>query len=169
MEIVPMSRRHLRSVLRIERKTPGAGWSLGLFLSELSRPENRIYMVAIDDGRVLGFCGLLVNGDEAHVTTIAVDPPSRARGVGSGLMLFLAQGAIASGVGALTLEVRASNVAALALYRKFGMAPVGVRKSYYTDPEEDALVLWSENIRTDAYHERLVEIEASLVTSSKSN
>ena len=77
-------------------------------------------------------------------------------------MLDLARRAITRGSDSITLEVRASNKAALALYRRFGFAPSGVRKDYYKDPTEDALVLWAREIDSPAYAERLAFIEEQL-------
>ena len=159
--IAPMRRRDLRAVLRIEERTSSTPWSLGLFLAEARRPE-RIYLVARRSRSVVGFAGLLFALDEAHVTTIAVDPDLQGGRVGTRLLLELVRGAIARGATAITLEVRASNDAAKALYRRFGFAPAGVRKDYYRDPTEDALVLWAHEIDGAEYAERLDAIEASL-------
>ncbi|MEX1271287.1 MAG: GNAT family N-acetyltransferase, partial [Acidimicrobiia bacterium] len=98
--------------------------------------------------------------DEAHITTVVVDPVHRQARVGTRLMLALIDHALASGAGALTLEVRVSNEAAQALYRRFGMAPVGVRKQYYRD--EDALIMWVHDIDSDAYSDRLTTIKAAV-------
>lgn len=159
--VTPMRRRHLRSVLRIERHSPGHGWSLGLFMSELAQPSGRAYLVAKVDGTVVGFAGALLAADEAHVTTVAVDPAWRGRAVATRLVAVLVRRVIALGATGVTLEVRASNDAAIALYRRFGMAPVGVRAAYYADPQEDALVMWATEVDGPAYQQRLADIEAS--------
>jgi ribosomal-protein-alanine N-acetyltransferase len=162
VEVVPMRRRHLRSVLRIERQGQGRGWSLGLFTSELSRPEGRIYLVAMADGAIVGFAGALLVVDEVHITNVAVDRAWRGRSVASRLVLELVRRALDEGVDGVTLEVRASNEAALALYRRFGLSPVGARKAYYSDPVEDALVMWATEASSPAYRARLDAIESSL-------
>jgi ribosomal-protein-alanine N-acetyltransferase len=161
--ITTMRRRHLRNVLRIEEQTSSTPWSLGLFLAEVRRDE-RDYIVALsdDDERVLGFAGLLYVVDEGHVTTVSVDPKVQRGRIGTRLMLELARRAITRGSDSITLEVRASNKPALALYRRFGFAPSGVRKDYYKDPTEDALVLWAHEIDSPAYAERLAFIEEQL-------
>lgn len=164
--ITTMLRRHLREVLRIEEKTSSTPWSLGLFLAEVRRDE-REYLVALSDrrgvgSRVVGFAGLLYVIGEGHITTVAVDPAEQGGRIGTRLLLVLVRRAIAHGAESITLEVRASNTAALALYRRFGFAPSGVRKDYYKDPTEDALVLWAHDIATPEYAERLALIEASL-------
>ncbi len=157
-----MRRRNLKGVLRIERQAYVRGWSLGLFLSELSRPDDRIYLVAVADGEVVGFAGLLVVTDEGHITNIAVEKGWQGKGVATRLVLELARRALAMGVDGLTLEVRPSNQAARALYRRFGMAPVGVRPGYYSEPDEDALIMWATQISSEGYQQRLAAIDRSL-------
>ncbi len=163
--ITTMRRKHLRSVLRIEEQTSSTPWSLGLFLSEIRRDE-RDYVVALsaDDDRVLGFAGLLYVFGEGHVTTVAVDPNVQGGRIGTRLMLELLRRAIERGSDSITLEVRASNAAALALYRRFGFAPSGVRKDYYKDPTEDALILWVREIDGPDYAARLTVVEAEVAT-----
>ena len=159
--VTPMRRRHLRAVLRIEEHTSSTPWSHGLFLAEARRPE-RIYLVARMGSTVVGFAGLLFALTDGHVTTIAVDPERQGARIGTRLMLVLLREAIARGATAVTLEVRASNEAAQALYRRFGFLPVGTRKGYYRHPDEDALVLWAHEVDTGEYAARLDRIEASL-------
>lgn len=159
--LAPMRRRHLRAVLSIEERTSSTPWSLGLFLAECRR-EDRLYLVALDDATVVGFAGMLFVAGEGHITTIAVHPDRQGDRVGTRLLLALLRGAAQAGVDAVTLEVRASNVAALALYRRFGFAPAGVRKDYYSHPVEDALVLWLHEIDAPAAAERWAGIEAGL-------
>ena len=159
--VTPMRRRHLRSVLRIEERTSSTPWSLGLFLAECGRDE-RLYVVARDGSSVVGYAGMLFVLDEGHITTIAVDPDRHNDRIGTRLLLALLRGAIDRGATGVTLEVRASNEAALALYRRFGFAPAGARRDYYSHPTEDALVLWLHEIDAPDHAERLDAIEASL-------
>ena len=161
--VAPMRRRHLRGVLNIEEATSSTPWSLGLFLAEAKRQE-RVYLVARSGHRVVGFAGLLFVLTDGHVTTVAVDPEAQGAGVGTRLMLVLMRRAIERGAEGVTLEVRPTNEPALALYRRFGFAPAGVRKGYYRDPVEDALVLWVHDVHLPAYATRLAEIEAGLPT-----
>ena len=161
--ITTMRRRHLRNVLRIEEKTSTTPWSLGLFLAEVRR-EEREYLVALSGSQVVGFAGLLYVVGEGHITTVAVDPEMQGGRIGTRLMLVLTRRAIAHDSDSITLEVRASNAPALALYRRFGFAPSGVRKDYYKDPTEDALVLWAHDVDTPAYADRLSVIETQLPT-----
>lgn len=157
-----MRRRHLRSVVRIESFGEHRGWSTGLFLSELRRADDRVYRVARIGTTVVGFGGLLLVDPDAHVTTLGVDPQWQRRGVGAHLMLVLIREAVTLGAENLTLEVRASNEAALGLYRSFGLAPAGIRKSYYEDTGEDALIMWAHEINSPEYGQRLAGIEMNL-------
>ncbi len=159
--VMPMRRRHLRAVLRIEEKTSSTPWSLGLFLAEARRDE-RVYLVARSGNEILGYAGLLFALTDGHITTIAVDPDRQGGRVGTRLMLVLMRAAVERGAEAVTLEVRASNVPAQAMYRRFGFMPAGARKDYYRDPTEDALVLWAHDIHTPQYAERLAFIEEGL-------
>lgn len=162
VHIVPMRRRHLRAVLRIESQVYPRPWSLPLFMSELNIRSTRAYYVARVEGAVVGYAGVMLSGDDAHVTTIAVDPAWQRHKIGSRLLLILAQESVARGAHHLTLEVRVSNAGAQAMYRGFGFHPAGVRKNYYVETSEDALVMWAENIDTDEYAALLQRIEASI-------
>jgi ribosomal-protein-alanine N-acetyltransferase len=157
-----MRRRHLRSVLRIESQVYPRPWSLPLFMSELNMRNSRSYLVARFEGSVVGYCGMMFTGDDAHVTTIAIDPSYQRQKIGTRLLLQGAEEALARGCRHLTLEVRLSNVAAQAMYRQFGFKAAGVRKNYYAESNEDALVMWAENIDTEDYAERLLAIEATV-------
>jgi ribosomal-protein-alanine N-acetyltransferase len=162
VQLVPMRRRHLRSVLRIESQVYPRPWSLPLFMSELNLRATRAYTVARLDGSVVGYCGLMFTGDDAHVTTIAVDPAHQRQQIGSRLLLQAARESLAVGCRHLTLEVRMSNVGAQLLYRRFGLHSAGVRKNYYAESNEDALVMWANDIDSDEYAERLRAIEESI-------
>jgi ribosomal-protein-alanine N-acetyltransferase len=162
VDVVPLRRRHLRQVLRIDGQQEGDRWSPGLFLAEIRRgDDDRCYRVARHRGRVVGFAGMLYAGDDGHITTVATDGAHRRRGVATALLVALATDARRRGVDALTLEVRASNQPALGLYRRFGFAPAGVRKGYYSDNGEDALVLWADAVTSDEYGRRLGSLSGS--------
>jgi [ribosomal protein S18]-alanine N-acetyltransferase len=162
VHLVPMRRRHLRSVLRIEAQVYPRPWSLPLFMSELNLRTSRAYYVARIDGAVAGYAGLMLAGDDAHVTTIAVDPAWHRHKVGSRLMLNLARQARARGAKHLTLEVRVSNSGAQAMYRAFGFRPAGIRRNYYVETNEDALVMWADDIDGPEYLARLATIESEI-------
>ena len=162
VQLAPMRRRHLRSVLRIEAQVYPRPWSLSLFVSELALRSTRAYYVARVNGLVVGYCGLMLAGDDAHVTTIAVDPAWHRHGIGTRLLLNAARLALSRGAKHLTLEVRVSNAPAQALYRRFGFHPAGVRKGYYVETNEDALVMWAEDVDSDEYAARLAGLEAGI-------
>ncbi len=162
MHVAPMRRRHLRAVLRIEAETHPRPWSLSLFMSEMALRSSRAYYVARVDGLVVGYVGLMMNGDEGHITTIAVDPNWHRRKIGTRLLLVAAREAIRRGGQSLTLEVRTSNTAAQELYRAFGFRPAGVRKNYYAETNEDALIMWAEDVNEAAYGRRLDDIGGSI-------
>jgi [ribosomal protein S18]-alanine N-acetyltransferase len=156
VEITRMRRRHLRGVMAIERQVYPRPWSPSLFVAEMSEPSNRTYLVARMGRDVVGYAGMICYGDEAHVTTIAVDPEHHRRRIGTRLLYELVQSAIDMGARAVSLEVRVSNWGAQRLYARFGFRPVGVRKNYYQETGEDALVMWAEDVHTAEY-ERVLE------------
>lgn len=162
VHIVPMRRRHLRSVLRIEAKVYPRPWSLSLFLSELALRSTRRYVVARVDGSVVGYAGLMLSGDDGHITTIAVDPDWHRNKIGTRLLLHLAREARGTGLKNLTLEVRMANRAAQAMYVRFGFKPAGVRRNYYVETNEDALVMWAEQIDTPEYERMLNDVGSAV-------
>jgi ribosomal-protein-alanine N-acetyltransferase len=162
VHLQPMRRRHLRSVLRIEQQVYPRPWTMSLFLSELALRSTRVYYVARVGREVVGYAGLMMTLDEGHVTTIAVDPVRHREKIGTRLLLALARDAIARGATSLTLEVRMSNTPAQDLYRRFGFGPVGVRKNYYQEVNEDALVMWAHEVDRPEYAELLASIERQI-------
>ncbi|HEX3620931.1 MAG TPA: ribosomal protein S18-alanine N-acetyltransferase [Acidimicrobiales bacterium] len=162
VHIVPMRRRHLRAVLRVEAQVYARPWSLSLFVSELALRTSRAYYVARVNGVLCGYGGLMVSEDDGHVTTLAVDPAWHRNKIGTRLLLALARAAIRRGAQNLTLEVRVSNHAAQELYRQFGFRPAGIRKNYYVETNEDALVMWAHDVDTPEYRRRLADIEAGI-------
>jgi ribosomal-protein-alanine N-acetyltransferase len=146
-------------VLELERVIYPQPWSEGIFRDELGRPD-RIYIVAERGGVIIGFAGLMLVDEDAHVTTLAVKPDARQLGLGTHLMLQLIDAGLGMGARNLTLEVRASNRGAQRLYERFGMASVGVRKHYYRD--DDAVIMWVTDIDEPEYAERLSSIRAAL-------
>ena len=162
VDLSPMRRRHLRSVLRIEAQVYPRPWSLSLFMSELALRTSRAYVVARVDGFVVGYAGMMLAGDDAHITTIAVDPEWHRYKIGTRLLLHLVREAINRDARHVTLEVRVSNAGAQAMYRQFGFRPAGVRKNYYAETNEDALVMWADDVDTSEYSRRLVRLERSI-------
>ncbi|HEV8420426.1 MAG TPA: ribosomal protein S18-alanine N-acetyltransferase [Actinomycetota bacterium] len=155
LEIARMRRRHLKGVMAIERQVYPRPWSPNLFLSEMNELRNRMYLVARINREVVGYGGIMCYGDEAHVTTIAVDPEHHRRKIGTRIMFELVEEAIRMGARAVSLEVRVSNWGAQRLYSRFGFRPVGIRKNYYQETGEDAVVMWVDGVRSPDYRGRL--------------
>jgi len=151
VELVTMRRRHLRQVLRIESQVYPRPWSAALFLQEMTRKTDRVYLVARWDAQVIGYGGVMLAPPEAHITTIAVDPAWHRNHVGTKLMLGLIDSAAARGARSVSLEVRKSNLGAQRMYEQFGFRPVGVRRGYYVETGEDAIVMWVEGIDLPKY------------------
>jgi ribosomal-protein-alanine N-acetyltransferase len=151
VEIGRMRRRHLKGVMAIERQVYPRPWSPNLFLSEMSELRNRTYLVAKVGREVAGYAGIMSYGDEAHVTTIAVDPTYHRHKIGTRLLYELVTEAHRMGARAVSLEVRVSNWGAQRLYSRFGFRPVGIRRNYYQETGEDALVMWTDDIRSREY------------------
>ena len=162
-----MRRRHLRSVLRIERQVYPRPWTVGVFTSEISNPE-RCYVVARVGSTIVGYGGMLFAGDDAHVANVAVDPRWQRHKIGSRLLLTLARFARDHGYKNLTLEVRVSNAGAQAMYHRFGFAPAGIRPRYYENTE-DAIVMWANDIDQPAFAYRLAGIERDVDGSTTSD
>ncbi len=154
-----MRRRHLKHVLRIEALVYPRPWSPSLFMSELALRSSRAYIVAKHAGQVVGYGGLMMTMDDGHITTIAVDPVWQRNRIGTRMLVALAREARRRGAASLTLEVRVGNEAAQELYRQFGFAPVGIRRGYYVETGEDAIVMWAHDVDTDEYAARLDELE----------
>ena len=141
IRIVPMNADHLEELERLERICFSRPWSRRMLAEELVN-DCAAFLVAEDsDGAVLGYAGLLVMMDEGYITNVAVFPEYRRLGVAGKIIEVYMNFARANQLAFLTLEVRPSNEAALALYRRFGFEEVGRRKNYSDLPKEDALIL----------------------------
>ncbi|MDH3425316.1 MAG: ribosomal protein S18-alanine N-acetyltransferase [Acidimicrobiia bacterium] len=159
MNIRPMVASDIGEVVQLENKIYPQPWSERAFEDELSHTDGN-YMVVESDAGIVGYAGMFVTDEEAHITTVAVVDELRGQGLGTRLILQLVDLARRSGVGSLTLEVRLSNYAARDIYRRFGFVPARVRKDYYRD--DDALIMWANDIGDDAYTARIEEIRRSL-------
>lgn len=154
--VEPMRRRDVGAVVRIEDAVYPRPWSADLYRSEVSKMSggDRHYLVLRRAGAVHAYGGLMHAADEAHVTTLAVSPHHQRQGLASRLLAELAWHAVRRGSRGLTLEVRASNTAAQALYQRFGFESAGVRVRYYENTE-DAIVMWCHDIQRPEFAERL--------------
>jgi [ribosomal protein S18]-alanine N-acetyltransferase len=149
-------------VLRIEQQVYPRPWSMGLFMSELGYRGSRVYVAARIGSTVVGYGGLMLVPDDGHITTLAVDPRWHRHRIGTRLLHTLARAGIERGVKNLTLEVRVTNEPAQRLYRAFGFAPAGIRKGYYVESNEDALIMWANDVDTPDYARRLDSLAAAL-------
>ncbi|MBV8637220.1 MAG: ribosomal protein S18-alanine N-acetyltransferase [Candidatus Eremiobacteraeota bacterium] len=155
MEIVPMTASDISEVLRIERASFSTTWPSDAFYNELTTNKLAHYYVGRIDGKIIAYGGIWVIFEDSHITTIAVDPAFRGKKYGEVMLLKLIDEAIARGAAWMTLEVRESNVSAQQLYRKYGFTTVTTRKGYYSDNNENALVMWAGNLKGELYHARL--------------
>ena len=162
VQISAMERYHLGEVQRVDALVYVRPWSISMLRQELDKRESRHYVVARIDNTHVGHAGIMVIAGEGHITTVAVDPAWQRHGVGALLMVQLHQYAIDRQLESLTLEVRVSNAAAIGLYRRFGYAPAGVRKNYYSDEGEDGLIMWAHDIHMPAHRARLDTIAAEV-------
>src|SRR5581483_7083055 len=137
-------------------------WSAGLFLSELAQKASRAYFVARHQGKVVGYAGVMILGDEGHVTNIAVDPAFHRNYIGMRLLLQLVEASRERKVRSMTLEVRRANTGAQTMYKMFGFQTVGVRRGYYVETGEDAYIMWAEGVATEDYAKRLDGIRAEM-------
>lgn len=137
-----MKEEDLYKILEIENKSFATPWTYDAFYNELHSNQFAHYVVAEVDDEIIGYCGLWVIIDEGHITNIAILPEYRGKGLGEKLLVAVMDTAKSLGAESLTLEVRVSNNVAKGLYRKLGFQDGGIRKSYYTDNFEDALVMW---------------------------
>ena len=143
MRITLMESAHVSQVAQLEKLCFSAPWSENSISSELTNPLS-CWLVALDGDRVAGYVGSQTVLDESDMMNIAVDPQYRRQGIAQALVEELVKCLARKGSRCLTLEVRASNAGAIALYRKLGFVQVGLRKNYYRNPIEDAMILRKE-------------------------
>ncbi len=143
-QLIPMTSEHLDQVAEIERLCFSDPWSRRMLSEHLENECAATIVVQGTDGTVLGYAGLLVVLDEGYITNVAVRPEYRRQGIASELLKVFRRFGEGNHMAFLTLEVRASNTAARALYQKHGYAEVGCRKNYYEHPKEDAIIMTLE-------------------------
>lgn len=161
VSVEPMRRSDVPIVSAIERRSYPTPWHENAYYTEISN-RSACYLVARLEGNVVGYAGMWVIMDEAHITTVAVDPKHRGKKIGERLLIGLLEESIMRGGMRATLEVREHNVVAQNLYRKYGFVEAAIRKNYYTDNDENALVMWVDDIHTVQYGELLHELKHEL-------
>ena len=159
MEIIieKMKREDIDEILSIEELCYGSHhWSYDSFLSELNNKISSYYCIVDNNNRCVGYMGIWKIINEAHVTNLSVHPDYQHKKLAHRLLLTSIKECYREKIKFITLEVRISNKKAIYLYEKFGFKSLGIRKKYYQDNNEDAIIMWSENIFSDKY-KRLYE------------
>ncbi|WP_373230747.1 ribosomal protein S18-alanine N-acetyltransferase [Cohnella sp.] len=139
----------ISTIVEIERESFSSPWSEEAFRSELTQNLFAKYMIMELEGVIIGYGGMWLIIDEAHITNIAIREKYRGMGYGKQLLQELMKTAHWLGARRMTLEVRVSNDTAQSLYRKMGFYPSGIRPAYYSDNLEDALIMWVELVAED--------------------
>jgi ribosomal-protein-alanine N-acetyltransferase len=160
--IEPMRLEDLDDVQRIEGASFTTPWPENAYRSELMTNRLASYLVARLGGRIVGYGGMWLMVDEAHITTFAVHPGWRRQHVGERLLLAFLDLARDRHAREATLEVRLSNLAARRLYEKYGFRPVGLRPRYYSDNNEDALIMTTDPITDVAFRGRIARLRAEI-------
>jgi ribosomal-protein-alanine N-acetyltransferase len=150
------------AVQLVENASFPVPWPANAFRHELTQNKNAHYIVAREGERIIAYAGLWLALDEAHITTFAVIPERRRRKIGERMLVRLFDMAIELKAEWLTLEVRASNFPAQRLYEKYGFHAAGIRRRYYSDNNEDAIIMWTERLRDRAVVDRLAKLRAEL-------
>ena len=152
IQINTMTKDDVESVIAIEEKAYGKHhWAKSSFYDEMSNNLARYYTAKTKDGEIVGYAGTWHIIDEGHITTIAVKNEYLRNHIGEALIQKIIQDCYSEGIKYLTLEVRVSNIPAIKLYEKYGFQSLGTRKGYYQDNDEDALIMWTENIFYEKY------------------
>ena len=141
MEIRLATIEDAHAIYEIEQQSFSLPWRLESVLAELEGAENKLYMVICEENHIVGYAGAWLVYDEGQITNIAVLPSARGKGYGSKLTKQLINECFSRGMHEIFLEVRISNLAALAMYRNLGFSVKGIRKDYYSEPTEDAYIM----------------------------
>lgn len=150
VELKRMQQDDLPRVMEIERECFPVPWKESAYLNEISN-RSAYYVVACIDSKIAGYAGMWIIMDEAHITTLGVAREFRGEGIGEQLLMAMLDEAIRRGARRATLEVRQSNEVAQSLYRKYGFTPVAIRRGYYTDNHENAIVMWIDDMASIAF------------------
>lgn len=160
--ITPMEDKDIEQVAAIEKVSFPTAWSINTFRNELHKNRLAHYFVARIGEKVVGYGGMWMVMDEAHITTLAVDPDYRGIKIGQMILHHLLVMAVSKNMRWATLEVRQSNNIAQNLYKKYGFTQIGIRKNYYAEEKEDAIVMWVGNLRGEAFKSRLKRLKEEL-------
>lgn len=153
-EIKQMTKDDIDNVMIIEEEAFGEGhWGKSSFYDELSNNLANYFCLFNDEEKMLGYAGFWHIIDEAHITTIAVKNEYRRNKLGEMMLCHIIDECYKKEIKYLTLEVRVSNVPAIKMYEKYGFKSLGTRKNYYQNNNEDALIMWTENLFWDKFKE----------------
>lgn len=151
-----MQREDVQRVMEIERECFPTPWSESAYLTEMAN-RSAHYVVACSDSQIAGYAGMWIITDEAHITTLGVARAFRGQRIGEQLLVGLLDEARRRGARRATLEVRRSNSVAQNLYRKYGFSPAAIRRAYYTDNGEDAVVMWVDDLYATVFSQNYDE------------
>ncbi len=161
--ITKMTNDDIDDVVAIEEEAYGEHhWSKSSFYDEMSNNLAHYYSAKTSDGELVGYAGTWHILDEGHITTIAVKKDYMRKHIGEAIIVKILEDCYDSGIKYLTLEVRVSNTPAINLYTKYGFNSLGTRKGYYQDNNEDALIMWTENIFYDKFKSKFTENQEKL-------
>ena len=161
--ITKMTNDDIDDVVTIEEEAYGEHhWSKSSFYDEMSNNLAHYYSAKTSDGELVGYAGTWHILDEGHITTIAVKKDYMRKHIGEAIIVKILEDCYDSGIKYLTLEVRVSNTPAINLYTKYGFNSLGTRKGYYQDNNEDALIMWTENIFYDKFESKFTENQEKL-------
>ena len=152
----------IEHISRLERRCYTLPWSSSAYVTEIGNPSAYYIVAKTPDGALVGYAGMWIIMDEAHITTVAVDPDLRGRRIGERLMVDMLDYAIRHGAKRSTLEVREHNIAAHRLYLKYGYKDVAIRRNYYSDNGENAVIMWADHMGDREYIEDLDERRRAL-------
>lgn len=157
ISILPLALSDVDEVSRLERRCFALAWSPSAYVTEIGNPSAYYVVARTADDTIIGYAGMWVIMDEAHLTTVAVEPAARGRKIGERLLHNLLITSIARGAERATLEVRETNSVAHNLYLKYKFADVALRKNYYSDNRENAIIMWANDMTSVQYREMLLE------------
>lgn len=162
-EIRPMTKDDIDNVMIIEEDAFGEGhWERNSFYDEISNNLANYYCLFNDEAKMLGYAGFWHIIDEAHITTIAVKKEYRRNKLGEFLLCHMIDECYKKEIKYITLEVRVSNIPAISMYEKYGFKSLGTRKNYYQNNNEDALIMWTENLFWDKFKENYTKNKSDL-------
>ncbi|MDR1168987.1 MAG: ribosomal protein S18-alanine N-acetyltransferase [Heliobacteriaceae bacterium] len=163
LKILPMKRDDVEAVIKIEESAYGEHhWSSASFYNELSNELAHYFCAFNEQDELIAYSGCWQILEEAHITNIAVSPEHRRKHIAEKLLINTIEDCYKNKVKYITLEVRVSNTPAIKLYEKYNFKSLGTRKCYYQNNDEDALIMWTENIFYDKFKNKFEENTAKL-------